>query len=73
MCYVIDRTSVGRYFLLCNLRDNYTVEHVLELFDVLVVSLVVYLTFLLADLTSFGFLAIVNKHSRILLEWILGL
>ena len=73
MCYVIDRTSEGRDFLLSNLRDDSTVEHVLELFDVLVMSLVVYLTFLLADLTSFGFLAIVNKHTKIFLESVFGL
>ena len=73
MCYVIDWTSVGRDLLLSNVRDDSPLKHDLELFNVLVVRLVVYLMFLLADLTIFGFLVIVNKHSRILLEWILGL
>ena len=71
--YIADRTSVGRDFLLSDLRDNSTVEHVLELPDILVMSLVVNLTSLLADLTGLGVLGIVNQHSRVLFEGIFGL
>ena len=69
----VHRSSVGIKFSLGDLTDDASVEHVHELFHVLGVNGVFYLALLLVDLTSLGFLGVVDQDTRILLEGIFSL
>ena len=73
MCYVVHRTNVSSFIIVRYFTDHVSGDHVFELFNILLVGSILYLSPFLRYLTRLGFSSIIQETTRILLEGIFSL